>query len=370
MLTVGVVLAAVGGATYSYFSDTETSSGNTFSAGTIDISVDDLNPWNNVGHFTIEDMKPSDVHYKEVTLRNEGVNTADIWKKITVDDYTGGLHPESELGEDPNNTDNKIGTVIRYDMSLNGWVLIEEADGYVMDEDDGTHQPGGTYHINGRYIYLGRLEPGAIMVVEQSYHMDGSTTNWAQGDTMDFSVEFYAQQTSGGAGVPGTELPGHGREGTELDSIDIGDDSDMTAHNAAGWLPFVKGGYGGGEGAYSFSMVWGDGGFCNATNDDATFELDAGSNTATKLVIRHLDGISDDSFEVFVDGVSVGSYANQYHSEDPSHWISTEFPVSFTGKKEVQIVATDSAGYLCAYGSSGADYWYGQVAVSWAKITD
>ena len=57
VVIVGVAALAIGG-TIAYFSDTETSTGNTFSTGTIDISVDDQNPWTK--KFELKDMKPSE----------------------------------------------------------------------------------------------------------------------------------------------------------------------------------------------------------------------------------------------------------------------------------------------------------------------
>ncbi len=56
---VGAVAAIAIGATTAYFSDTETSTGNTFSAGTIDIAVNGQNPWEIQEPFIFADMKPS-----------------------------------------------------------------------------------------------------------------------------------------------------------------------------------------------------------------------------------------------------------------------------------------------------------------------
>lgn len=366
LTTIALVGALIGGATFAYFSDSETASGNTFTAGTIDISVNNANPWDNIGHFTIADMKPSEVHYKEVTLRNVGTNPADIWKKITVTDYSGGLHPESELGEDPSNDINDIGSVIRYDILINGQIFIDESDNYVIDE--GPNQLPATWHADSRYIYLGRLESGAKMGVKQSYHMDGSTTNWAQGDVMTFDVEFYAQQTSGGVPVPGTELPGHGREGTELDAIDIGNSTSMTAHNAQGWMTDTgAGNYGTPpyqrDGGSTIAMTWGESGSCPAGEKSATFDLDAGSNTANKIVVRHLAGITNDSFNVYVGATLVGTYNDVTDSSET--WHTTVFNLggdSFTGKKTIKLEPT--------VGPWGGCSTWGQGAFNWAKITD
>ena len=40
-----MVMGLVGGGTWAYFSDVETSTGNTFGAGTLDLTVDSENPW-------------------------------------------------------------------------------------------------------------------------------------------------------------------------------------------------------------------------------------------------------------------------------------------------------------------------------------
>ena len=203
MLLITASLGAVALGTRAYFSDTETSTGNSFTAGTIDIAVDGENPWDNVGYFTIEDMKPSTVFHREVTLNNVGNNPVNVWKKITIGAYSDGEHPEPEDSEDANGTINDIGSAIRYGMSINGEVLIDEADNYVMD--GGPSLLAGASPINGQYIYIGRIEPDEDMIVNQSYHMDASVTNWAQGDIMPLEIEFYAQQTSGGAPAPSPE---------------------------------------------------------------------------------------------------------------------------------------------------------------------
>jgi len=358
ILTLGLVGSAVYGATSAYFSDTEASTANTFTAGTINIKVDKQDPWSETGHFTIADMKPSSVFTREVTLENDGVNPADVWKLITVRNYTGGEHPESELSEDPSDEKNNIGSVIRYDMTIDDTPVILESDGYVMDKSD--YQLPGTRHINGRYIYLGRLEPQATMKVVQSYHMDGSTTNWAQGDTMTFDIEFYAQQTSGGASAPSPELDGHAKG--ELDYIDIGDmaSPDMLVHDAKDWRDDPDtGSYGGRDGGSTIAMLWGEGGSCTATNNDASFVLNAGAKTANKLVVRHLTGSANDSFDVYVNGVLQGSVVVSPGTET---WNETPISVNFSGPATIRLVATASAWGSCST--------YGQVAFNWAKITE
>ena len=60
IMTIALVSGVSFGATRAFFTDTETNTGNTFAAGTIDIAVDNNNPWVRTG-YQLTDMKPSNV---------------------------------------------------------------------------------------------------------------------------------------------------------------------------------------------------------------------------------------------------------------------------------------------------------------------
>ncbi len=79
---IGLVAAIAIGGTIAYFSDTETSVGNTFTAGTIDIS---LNPKGGQAVKTVSgdlDLKPSQTGWTRTVVTNIGTNPAEIWKHI------------------------------------------------------------------------------------------------------------------------------------------------------------------------------------------------------------------------------------------------------------------------------------------------
>lgn len=354
------ILAVVG--TTAYFTDTETSTGNTFTAGTIDIAVDGQNPWTGTNPWVVDDIKPSTTHYMKFTIKNVGENTADVWKKITNVQYTGGLHPESEEKEDPDNSINNIGSVIHYDMYVNGKPLIKESDGYFVTP--GAHHVTGN-GVAGYWIYLGRIDKDKEMVIEQSYHMDSGTTNWAQGDSMTFDVELFAQQIVGGAPAPTGELPGYGRKDVALDTLNIGDITSETGHNLTDWSdawvkPGWGGNYGGGSSDTSLRLLMGKGDTCTDTDREATFTMNAGSEYATQLTMEHLDGSQSDSFDVYVDNVKIGHYD---HDGLPSElWKVTTFNLSTpkTGVITIKLVATDVVESWCAN--------WGQVAFSNAEI--
>ena len=73
-----VAVAAV--ATTAFFSDTQTATGNTFSAGTIEMAVD----WSKQIPIQLVDMKPSQVGYTNFTVRNVGSDPINVTKEIKV----------------------------------------------------------------------------------------------------------------------------------------------------------------------------------------------------------------------------------------------------------------------------------------------
>jgi hypothetical protein len=125
-----------------------------------------------------------------------------------------------------------------------------------------------------------------------------------------------------------------------------------------GWgVPGAQGGYYGGLPYADFCLVWEPG--CAAGTESAAVDLQFNGGSE-KIIIRQLDGQSElDSFDVLVNGVIVGHYADSLvPTED---WVVSEFPVSdITGNQAVALVATDSAWPSC-------DPW-GQIAVDYINV--
>ena len=203
-LIISVTFVMLGAGTFSYFDDLETSTGNTFTAGTIDISLNtdygtQVKTYDEPPHL---DLKPCETGWLLVTIYNDGSNPCEVWKHLYDVECTenGVMEPEEDYYManciDPETGKNDIDTVIMYDLWIDikdengvlqpGWgYLIEESDGYYVDD------------IECHWIYLGILQPGWKMIVSQSYHMEAETENWAQSDLMTFSMDFFAQQIVG-----------------------------------------------------------------------------------------------------------------------------------------------------------------------------
>ena len=211
-LTIAVVLiiGLVAGGTWAYFSDTETTTDNTFTAGTIDLSLDPTSGQAvEMADGSLE-LKPCQTGFITITLTNDGTNPMDVWKMITTVSCAenGTVEPEQDWydanpGELTNNQKNDIDTVIIYDMwiEVGGDPLVCEpgsGDLMIVNETAVLHIDD----IDEFYIYLGTIASGNSITIVQSYHMDANTENWAQSDKMTFTMEFFAQQTEGDPAPP------------------------------------------------------------------------------------------------------------------------------------------------------------------------
>ena len=189
LMIIGLISAMAGYGTVAYFSDVESAEENVLQAGTIDIDIDEENPW--MSTFTLEDMKPSEMYqqWTNVTINNVGTNDARVCKMINITSYGGGDHPESEWEEDSENTINKISAAIEY------WNFVEIYDANdTLVESNEILMGHLLLGVDEEEYLLGVIPAGGYAVVTQRYHMFNETTNWAQGDNMTFDMHFYAQQ--------------------------------------------------------------------------------------------------------------------------------------------------------------------------------
>lgn len=219
---IGVAAAIAIGGTVAYFSDTETSVGNTFTAGTIDISIDGQNPWTDT--FTLADMKPCYTDYINFKIENDlaDPNPVNIFKKIIVKSEGTGVISEPECKDQGGDwTDNGSGAgtcafvngddqndlsnVIWYDLkvwvhNVNGAEIWHQTI-YVDDDKQSINDVYATGEI-----FLGMIPAGGYMLVEQSYHLKPEAGNKYQGDIMTFDIEVKGIQLYGTAWLENKDI--------------------------------------------------------------------------------------------------------------------------------------------------------------------
>jgi spore coat-associated protein N len=215
VLATMLMLGMIGGA-FAYFTDVETSTGNTFTAGTMDLeikddSTSDPDPWGNGVDKTwvMENMIPGiSTVTNYIALRNIGDVAEDhveISFSNTIDEETGppGVNPV-ESDDNPasqardlakwlqvtsmlySGTDLKaaIETAPGYDVNGNGW----------LDLDDLARSPG----ITADHGPLDDLSPPRLTGGEASLHMtvklNAGASNDVQGDVLTTTVTLTLNQ--------------------------------------------------------------------------------------------------------------------------------------------------------------------------------
>jgi predicted ribosomally synthesized peptide with SipW-like signal peptide len=194
IVVVGILALAIGWGTYSLFFDTETSKGNKFTAGTLDLKVWNGTAWvdePNVPHFEIAGVEPGDFGSYLFKLKNSG--NLDGLAKIHIKDVSndGGEYAEPE---GPTN-----------DGDLGGAV-------YVTIKYDGTAVVTGTLNdLNSKVYTLGALNSGQEKTVTILWWIPPEVGNSIMGDIVTFNIEFLLDKPlKVVAGSPANMIQGFG----------------------------------------------------------------------------------------------------------------------------------------------------------------
>jgi len=164
---IGIVAAIVVGGTIAYFSDTETSTGNTFTAGAIDLTVDNTCYYNGAQvsactwelddldgkiFFNFNDLKPGDWGEDTISLH---VTSNDAWScakiTLTANDDVSSVDPELGEGDDEEDKNNDFDGELAQNLEFIWWAddgdnVLEEGELVVIH--DGTPAPA-TISVGG-----------------------------------------------------------------------------------------------------------------------------------------------------------------------------------------------------------------------------
>ncbi|OGD63881.1 hypothetical protein A2160_01455 [Candidatus Beckwithbacteria bacterium RBG_13_42_9] len=242
LMTVVLVGAATVGATRAYFSDTETSAGNTFEAGRLDLRIDNNSTYNGLPNpsatfsirdltnelfFNFTDVKPGDYGQDTVSLHVDD-NPSWLCANITLTEAAENLsyEPETSDGDNTNTgswegeLDDQLNFFFWADTDSDGSYDVGETqlmNGPASSLPQGDDNGGVTYPIvdatynafgpvgspfpegdPGRYI--GKVWCHGALTLDPAaapgYICDGSqVNNVAQSDSVRGDVSFYAVQT-------------------------------------------------------------------------------------------------------------------------------------------------------------------------------
>lgn len=134
LMTIVAVLCVVGAGSLAYFSDTETSGGNTFTAGTLDLKVDELDDPLPI-KFTLGPLVPGDFGTITYELNNTGNigGYLDLENVIVTNDGGDFTEPEEEV--DPSNAGN-LGAALQVTVTIDTTtVYTGSLDGFAGSHD-------------------------------------------------------------------------------------------------------------------------------------------------------------------------------------------------------------------------------------------
>jgi len=190
LMMIALIGALIGGGVYAVFSDTETSSGNQFAAGTLDLTVDDQNPWASV-KINVPAMKPGNSGAVTCKLTNAGtIDGATLSVDLTNLVNSAGTTPEPEPTPDLGELSANMDIVLWVDNGAGGGV----AGNGIQDGTEATLYTGKLNAEAGPYSVTGGLSAGATTYVGISYSIAGSVGNEIQGDSCTFNIVFVLNQ--------------------------------------------------------------------------------------------------------------------------------------------------------------------------------
>jgi predicted ribosomally synthesized peptide with SipW-like signal peptide len=189
---IAMVSAVAIGATRAYFSDTETSNDNTFTAGSLNLTLDG-NDGTNVVKWTVGPMAPGNQPKGQFTLVNTG-NVAgylDLENIVVTSHENGIIEPETEAGDvtDPEGElEDVLNLRLFTDLNCDGW--ISAGDTTFFNGKVGTIAPN--YDLN---VLIPASGKACITGIYDWWST--ADDNKAMTDSFDLDITFELGQTTG-----------------------------------------------------------------------------------------------------------------------------------------------------------------------------
>ncbi|MDI6640203.1 MAG: TasA family protein [Methanocellales archaeon] len=198
-LTIFFVTVLVSGSTFAYFRDTETSTGNTFTAGTMDLKVSDWDePFGDgvTATWTISNMKPGDIIGGWISLQNFGSIEADHVEIKCSNSVTDPPGPESDTEEGTTDMDEAMEIIwLTYDNSNLLTTLTDLNGNGIKDLDDFENRNEGKGFDDVTPVPAANRGTTGLFVMWLKFN-ETLADNDYQGDTLTTTITFTLNQDS------------------------------------------------------------------------------------------------------------------------------------------------------------------------------
>jgi spore coat-associated protein N len=191
-----LVIGLVGVGTYAYFSDTESSTGNTLTAGTLDLNIDGGNTA--VITFTASDVAPGDSGTGSSTLANVGTISGELDIATSATTNTPGAGGEFGGGS------GELGASAQIAMYLD----VDQSDTWTAG-DIGLKSDGTTYSLPTTLDYdeiddyasetwdaVEAMAASASDDIIVNWQVPTGAGNEIQGDSVSFDITFTLEQAA------------------------------------------------------------------------------------------------------------------------------------------------------------------------------
>jgi spore coat-associated protein N len=194
IITALLIIGIVGGGTYAYFSDTESSTGNTLTAGTLDLNINGGNVAINT--FDVGNVAPGDSGSANCTLANVGSIPGELDVTIAAINNTagaGGTQYEGGSGELGANAE----MALYFDVDESGGATAGDSG---LKSDGTLYDPSVAldYDIINNYVETWDAADNITAGISDSFVIDWQvpdlTGNDIQGDSVSFDITFTLEQ--------------------------------------------------------------------------------------------------------------------------------------------------------------------------------
>lgn len=189
---IAIVSAAAVGGTMAYFSDTETSTGNTFTAGTLDLNLDGGNV--NVVKFTVANANPGESGSGTWQVNNVGsvAGFVDLESISLTDDDNSCTEPEAADGDETCGAgEGDLSDNITVDL------FVDANNNQVNDEGDTAIYSGVLSGIAANYDMNLALAAAGVNYITMNWNVPTTVGNVIQSDSTALNVTFELGQTAG-----------------------------------------------------------------------------------------------------------------------------------------------------------------------------